>query len=325
MHLFREISPPLKGLSRAQAHKVRELRTGRPVQQNAVKNHYYRRFVPELDIITCQGIGDIFWVYQKFFPYAGKMNFDICVTVMNDVIQRRAYNFLSTWPRVGRVNLKLVPGATYESIAHTKLFMRDTMEQEGVTSVEYACNGWLEGGVRLEQIDPQYPPSWGIPLKMEDPKLPWEKYLAFYVCGSKPQFAWSLGEWAELVKLFYEKYRVKLPIAIIGASYDAHHSREMEGRFKNLGIETKAYIDLPPQQVHHLLAKAKFFFGYQSGLNVLADNLGCPQLMLYFPYLRNMLYSWCQPNHLANHKYNADTFDNSPKKVVDALHIELKT
>jgi hypothetical protein len=315
---------PIKGLSPGhfqQIQKAREKR-GNNVLTGAVKSTFARRFVPEITLTTCQGIGDIFWVYQKFFPYVGKMNIRIAVTCLDNIVQKRAFSFLSTWPRVGNVTLKHVPGQIYDQLAKTKYQMRDVMEL-GLNDVDYACNRWLEEGIRLEQIDPQYPPGWSIPLQQIDAKLDWEKYLCFYVCGSKVHNAWTTKQWAECLELLYLKYNLKLPLVIIGASYDANHAREVESYLKAKGnITAKTYIDLPPPQVHHVLAHAKFFVGYQSGLNVLADNLGCPQLMIYFPNLRPMLYAWCQPSHLVNRVFNADTFEHTPETVIEALHVE---
>jgi hypothetical protein len=38
-----------------------------------------------------------------------------------------------------------------------------------------------------------------------------------------------------------------------------------------------------------------------------------------------MLYSWCQPHHLKNNFFNADTFNHTPKQVVDQLQFNIRS
>jgi hypothetical protein len=64
-----------------------------------------------------------------------------------------------------------------------------------------------------------------------------------------------------------------------------------------------------------ILQRSEFFIGYQSGLNILADNLDTPQMMLYFDNLKPMLYTWCKKENIKT-KFFATVFSQTPKDAI---------
>jgi ADP-heptose:LPS heptosyltransferase len=71
-----------------------------------------------------------------------------------------------------------------------------------------------------------------------------------------------------------------------------------------------------PIKLLYVLKNSKFFIGYQSGLNVLADNLNVPQLMLYLPFLEKMLYSWPKKQNIESGIYNAAIFKQNINEII---------
>lgn len=285
----------------------------------------------ERDIIlnVPQGIGDIFWVYQKFAPHFDRIHINITGTEMN-VVQRRAADWLRLWPKVGRVAFKVVPGAEYEGIVqatHSTRYVLDTYSPEH-KEFNFAANRPLETGVRLEDIDPGLEVAVDVPVTATECPLIYPEFVAAYVSGGTKQLGaiqkgvWDMGRWARLLLGVYDRFNWTLPMIFVGASYDQEVTMGLVRALKSRGRDCHAYIDSYPANVLYILKRAKCFLGYQSGLNIMADNLGTKQLMLYYKELEPMMYSWCKKEHIGT-TFQANTFDKSVEQVLDECDLRL--
>jgi hypothetical protein len=176
-----------------------------------------------ITVDVVQGLGDIFWIYQKLAPFYQTINFNICCVTLDNV-QRRALPWMSLLPKVKEVTMKLVKGPVYAQMATTKYNLAEVMQawNAGKTPPPYAVNKWLEEGVRIDEID-QSPVEKNVALKSEHFDVPFEKFMTLYVSGNakkKGLPSWSIQQWLEYIDLFYVRYNPDLPIVVIGADFD---------------------------------------------------------------------------------------------------------
>jgi hypothetical protein len=284
---------------------------------------------------VCQGVGDIFWVYQKFAPYVDEINF--CITHVpkgSAKQQTRAIDFLRLLPKTREVTTRIVSDEEYKLLAQGQYSMSEIMARfnEGESIFDYACNKPLENGVRIEDIDPEYPIEETVDIRCDPCPLVFEagKYVTLYVSGSTidecartTHRLWNLHLWFDFIRLFYARFGLSAPIKIIGASYDECIATNLQGALNRAGHETTLTIDACAANVTYILKNSLCYIGYQSGLNILADNLDVKQIMLYFPTLKNMLYAWCKKKNFQDKTYNAYIFDSTPYQVVMDLEIKV--
>lgn len=278
----------------------------------------------EVTIRTVQGLGDIIWVYQKFAPYFRKLNFTIYITKDGDEVQRRCADWMRIFEQTGNVDFEVVPSKVYHKAAHHFYRLQDSLDDyKAGRPVEYAVNGWLDNGIKLDEIDPGAVVARDINIMQAATPLP-SNYLALYVShGStiaanqkNPRLGvWSCQQWAEFINNFVDRVGEKIPIVLLGASFDQSAIDAMS-KLLNPKHDVHVMIGQPPDAVSGALANAKFFIGYQSGLSVVADTLGTNQIMLYCNCLRPMLNAWCRPEHIGT-KYHAGCFEDDTAAIID--------
>lgn len=270
-----------------------------------------------VNLNVVQGIGDIFWIYQKLAPHVDQINLNI-LAVNTDKVQQRSLGFIKLLPKIGSTSYKIVSSAEYDSVASQAFSLYPILDNTEEI-YNYACNSPLEKGIRLENIEPGLAVEWNVPVySRQGVNIPWDKYQILYVSGSKPDFAWKPHVWAELM-LKMRALGHSEPIVLFGAPYDQVSLEEIKAILDKNDIETMTLIGLKPEHAVHVLKHASYFTGYQSGLNIMSDNFGIPQTMLYFPFLKPMLNSWCQPGHAEKGLFNAFTFDQNVDTVVKEL------
>lgn len=250
----------------------------------------------ELTINTCQGIGDIFWVYRKVFHHCDTINFNICCLDL-DTLSKRSISWIKDWPKVKSVQAIQVTNMRYHHLIACHHSLKDLLD--GKIS-DYAVNYDLEQGVHLDDID-DYKVAWDIELPIEPLNLPYKDYFLLYVSGSL--YYWKLEDWIQLIKLI----NPKLPIIIIGALWDQKVIQEL--RIGLMEYKIMPYVDLPPKYVSHIIKNAKFFLSYQSGLGIIADHYNVNQCMIYFPQYNKLMYSWCKKEHIRT-KFHGITMQN---------------
>jgi hypothetical protein len=276
----------------------------------------------EITLYVPQGLGDIFWIYQKFSLHFDKINFTILATSEGKV-SSRAIDWIKLFPKCGEIKMKKVSQATYNSNINGLHKMQSIISvyQMGQGQYfHYSCNKHLEDGKRIETIDPEYSYEETVAIETSKVELPFDKYLVIYVSGNamkEDNNWWNISKWEQFfVKL--NKEVTNLPVVIIGASYDQSSVHSLEKVFKENKVPYCSLVDKMPSQVCYVLKNSQGFIGYQSGLNIMADNFDVNQFMLYFPALEKMMYTWCKSKN-ANTKYFAKTFNSSIDECINLI------
>jgi hypothetical protein len=203
--------------------------------------------------------------------------------------------------------------------------------------VFYCCNKWLEDGVRIEDIDPGAMVGWDIPLKHDNEPLPFSEYsllflpkttlLETYSATDPFYMIWNIESYVELLRLVYERYSKSWPVIVIGADFDKIVEKPTCDILTQKGFVNYSMFGENPSKVINIIKNAKLFIGYQSGLNVIADNFDIPQIMLYWPMIDKERYygfrhSWCKKKNIGS-IYCATTFDCSPREIIENLTINI--
>lgn len=280
---------------------------------------------PGLWVQVAQGLGDIFWVYQKLAPHFDLINFQISVCDKSNV-STRSNDWLKILPKVGKVRLKTVGGSEYEKLISGKFYVKDVLKQWAANNryVKYCCNKFLEEGTRLDEID-EYPVEWNVPLQTQEVKIPFDEYVTLYVSGStksemtqKQHHVWSVQQWVDFHFMINDRCKINYPVVLIGADFDRDTILEVEQKLKERNVPVASYIQHSPSRVCHILKNSKLFVGYQSGLNIVADNLNVPQVMVYFQYLEPMQYTWCKRENIKT-LFHSGLFTEGPEAIAERL------
>src|SRR5688572_19521703 len=97
-----------------------------------------------LTLNTVQGIGDLFWVYQKVAPHVDAMRLNILCTKPNDIVQRRSDAFLRMLPKVEEVRFIGTAHTHYAQVSSTRYGLDAILNHAGGRAVDYAVNAPLE-------------------------------------------------------------------------------------------------------------------------------------------------------------------------------------
>jgi ADP-heptose:LPS heptosyltransferase len=275
--------------------------------------------LPEVTLNVVQGIGDIFWVYQRFHDHVSRLHLNVLITEDCE-LHRRAEPFLRLLPKVGTITYLLVSQDEYTRVARTRSKVSTVLADPGRVH-EFGSNRCLEEGIRLEAEEPELSVAWNVEINSEPFALPHSRYAILYVSGSQSAFVWTREQWLEFVVDLWKSNDLRLPIVILGANYDASVARWLKEQLGAQGIVAVALINRPMESVVYWIKNAELFVGYQSGLGILADNFGVPSVMLYYPFLRAMKYAWCQPWHADDGIFHAFTFDEDPAECA-TMHFE---
>lgn len=277
------------------------------------------------NVAVPQGVGDIFWVYQKLYNHFDEIHFRIVVSNLQDKVEQRSMPLLKDMPKVRNIVLEQLPRRRVVQLFNTVYHMDKILasRSEGVETFDFSCNYWLDRGHKLEDLDQNYDVAWEIPMPIEDPgNLP-DKYLAFYASGHclKDRKVWGVEKWYTLIQSFLDRSG-SMPIQIIGADFDKPMMLEMEKKFKQHNIECYIWESQCLSKLCYILKNAEYFIGYQSGLNVLADNLNTRQLMIYFHYLRKMQDAWVKPQNRTNGLFSYGYFNEAVETVAEKINYE---
>ena len=264
---------------------------------------------------TVQGIGDIFWCYQKLAPYVDSLDLRI-LCVSNNEVQHRAKAFCEMLPKVASVKYVCGPPSRYGTVSRSRYDLLEVLSLGAVMPVDYAVNAPLEQGIPLRQVDPgmaieEYVSLRGVP----DEAPPQDDYLCLFVAGAKTGDQYSAVRWALAAARLARRLGTDT-VRIIGAGWDLRQQEELPPHLNTFNVHSHIGAALP--ETIDIIRRSRFFFGYQSGLNVLADNYDVPQLMVYYNKLRLMQYTWPKPANVRT-RFHAMTFGESPQDVIEAL------
>jgi hypothetical protein len=268
-------------------------------------------------IDTVQGIGDLFWCYQKLAPYFDRIHLRI-LCERNDEVQHRARPFCRMLPKVGSIDYVLVKPGVYGKVSSGTFPMGDVIRKAGLAgSQPYAVNAPLERGVHLRDIDPglvvlDRVELHGVP---KDPP-PREDFLCLFVAGAKTGDQWSAVRWAMAAAQLAKRLGTGT-VRLIGANWDKRQQAEIPPHLRPLTVHNHIGATSVAEAVD-IIRRSRFLFGYQSGLNVLAENYDVPQLMVYFNRLAPMRYTWVKPASIRT-TFHAMTFGEAPAEVIAGL------
>jgi hypothetical protein len=268
-----------------------------------------------ITIKTVQGVGDVFWVYQKLYNHFDIINLIICVVDLNCPVQKRVLPFLKLLPKVKYLKLELVTSNYYDNLAKIKKTIPELLDEwnNNKSAVfEYAVNKWLEDGVRIDQID-SYSILDNVYLINKHVYIPYntKEYITLYISGNKISQEWQPEKYSKLIHNTFLKNKIKYPIILLGAEYDKKHLLIAGNELINYGYDVYYFIEKPFENVIYVIKNSKYFIGYQSGLSILADNYDVPQTMLYFNFLGDVMYSWPKQKNVDSNIYNAFKFNEN--------------
>ncbi len=262
-----------------------------------------------------QGVGDIFWVYQKLAPHYKTISLELGMVNASN-IEDRSVEIMSIFPQVGSCRRRAMPIDDYNALAAKKSSFAEMQKEweAGPESVLYSANRFLEEGTRLEAIDPDVETMWDVPLFYGGAAIPFPRFATLAISGGTLNVAqvWTVDQWVEYISLLYEKYVIDLPLVHIGAEFDRTVMEQVNAKLTALGHRTMMLCNVPFAHKVDALARADLHIGYQSGLNILAANFGRPQVMLYFNWLSKMRDSWVKPGQ---QYFNCFLFRESPQEV----------
>lgn len=230
----------------------------------------------------------------------------------------------------------LPTGADYDRHWQTRYDMYESIRrwQQGQTQIDYSCNGPLEHGVRLENIDADFELQETIPIWTEKPNESWteQPFIVLYASGScsdplvQAQGVWSPSSFARLARIVHRRIesviRKKVTVLIIGAGFDARSADEMYALLTDSKspVTCVKRIDMPAVNVTWALAHCMFMVGYQSGLSIIADQFDTPQYMVYFERFDRLRNAWPKKRNIEGNIYTSGLFSEAPDAAFNRLN-----
>lgn len=284
---------------------------------------------------TMQGIGDIIWCLQRLYPYFEKVNIRIMeiggqVEEINRV-QKRSENFISRIlpDFVESVEMWPCNDAEYQTLNKGDFFVGDIIgeyEKDPVAAehkvFDFSSNHQLEQGWRLNELEPGMSIEETLPLYSSHADIAFEEWVTVYVSGSKAGLpTWSVTEWVDYVDKLYAKFNLTLPVVVTGAKFDIGTINTLGFMLEQKGYRVTYFVGQSAEYVIDLLKRTELFIGYQSGLNIICDQLDTPQIMLYFAELQKLRTAWPKQKNMDNGTHQIFGFDSSPDEVVEKTKI----
>jgi hypothetical protein len=266
----------------------------------------------EVTVNTIQGIGDTLWVYRKLSPLYDKINFNIIV-VDDSKVQQRSKDFLLSLDKTKSVNFSLA----FEERYHNLVSSYGVIKDEPV--YDYSVNAWLETGTHINNIDSN-PVDWDINLKVTPvDNLP-EKYLLVYISGSSRHdnlYQLTDDHWMKLI-ISTAILKGLDEIIFIGAEYDRWKISAIVDMLKPTPLKCQIMLlDLP--RSCYIIKNAEYFIAYQSGLCMLAEELGTETFMVWYPMLLRMQTTWIRPENIEKRLFRHGYFNQSFNGMMNTI------
>lgn len=262
-------------------------------------------------INTVQGIGDLIWVYRKLSNLFDLINFNIfCVS--NDAVQRRAQHFVASLPKCGEVYYEVVSSSKYNALARKRCLIGSE------NKFDYAVNSWLEAGIHLDAID-SHPVNWDLGVSPVEFKLP-DKYILVYISGCSHNYGYYQmreSQWADLVISTAMHMKIN-NVVFIGAPFDKKilsDVAELVSHRANCFVFTDKHI----LETMWAIKNADYFISYQSGLCMLAEELGTKTFMVWFPEIASMTSAWIRRAHLESGLFRHGFFGSDIKTMINMI------
>lgn len=264
-----------------------------------------------MQITVHPGIGDISWVLSKISTTGEK--FDLVIA--NDRKTRRAMPLIGLVDCVRTAQYSTRNG-DYKLLAGCgNAYWADYVEAGALGRRLYVtANTWLEHSNRLEGFLPDLDTDFHYKLNTTEQDARWAeaaitgtcKTMGVYISASRgiqAWEAWGAYEWAE----FITKVRWKYPhttFVLFGASWDQDMRQPIRDLLDAARIDYRDFIGHSTLgQSIELLKRLDYHAGFASGMQVLANVVYKPCLMLYPEHLDGLRNSWACPVSIANGDY----------------------
>lgn len=292
-------------------------------------------------IITCPGIGDICFLFQKLINQPEKFHWEIWDGVKNgaQAQPQRGHQVFDLLPQLTE-SFTYIPNAGYNKIKRNSYSGSWITAPRGKFILE--ANAHLESGKRIEDFLPDLETSFILPFQTSEEDylkaceiidFNYSKFIAgeskligIYTTSynnSQYMSGWLIDEWCDFITLL-QNYNPEFKFVFLGAAYDRGISDEVMKR-----MEPVSYIDLIDKTtlpvLIEILKRLHCFVGFQSGLLILNEMIGARQtVMLYSPALQDMMGTWPDPKRIDDGSYKGCTFGAGkhllkPEKLFDWL------
>lgn len=250
------------------------------------------------------GIGDNIWLLMKLINANEKFNFRL-----PDGFPQRGKQIFDLLPRVTN-RCDYTSGLSYNKISD--LNIQEWKRRWSEITEDGFClsaNKWLENGKRIERFLPDLTTAF---------KIDWETNCVTDINSNKPLIGiygssystsrqwgfWDAKKWMELINLIGKEYT----FVVIGADWDIDLGRDL---IKILHERKFSYSNLMGGtlgSVIEVMKKLKMFFGFPSGLSILATTVDCPTVMFYPEHLKLMVNAWASPEDIDSGLYKGCLF-----------------
>jgi hypothetical protein len=281
---------------------------------------------------TMQGLGDITWCLQRLYPHFEEAH--IRIMYFDEApLQKRSERLFKTMLPGFVKSCEMIPCTQDEYVYgySTDFFVKDILdkykedaEKAEQTLFTFATNKQLEDGHKLDSLDNGLGFTETLPWEPLPSVVEFPEYAVLYVSGTKMNVKlWNLNEWREYINGIYKKFDITLPLVLTGAEFDRSTLQTLGMFLQTDGFKVGYYIGGDPQQTLDFLKRAKFFVGFQSGLNILCDQFDVPQIMMYFDFLKKLRTAWPKQKNLDNGSHQFFGFDETPSQVVEKTNSPL--
>lgn len=284
-----------------------------------------------LTVTVPQGLGDIWWVYTRLAPYKESITFRVIDP--NDAprsIVRRAESTIGALRYVEKLEYVYYRHGRDDGWLYEKRPLKPLIEAARTPQgTAWCANPWLEAGVPLEEIEPDEPVFWDLPVPRQPvPKLFPGSFLVAYASGDSVRHrticekVWPPEAWASVVERVCYNHGVgtSVPVVVLGSDFDWPVTALISEELRNKGFRVASMSDVPLNQIAWLMENAAGFVGYQSGLSILAEAAGVPaQAIVYFPRIARMGDAWVRPERRGTTAIQCFDFSQDPITVADRV------
>ena len=268
-----------------------------------------------VQFVVPAGIGDISWIYSKVMHLQNFIGRQVILSVANDAY-RRAEQFVRMLPNVhwgGYVDDRTSWQVISQSLPPD---WTDVMGW-GFPVKDYpqnlAANIHLEFGRKLKDWWPRLPIEYHYKLAIpandrEVARRIWStlpaRWVCVYVSGHNGWDLWTPADWIEFLSIVFRQRALRnFGIVFVGDSCDAEQTRSVIDAMRAQDVPVAECFAKPLGVALSLIRAADYYFGYPSGLSILANVLHTPGMMLLPLPLENLAEAYADPVCLASHRY----------------------
>lgn len=265
-------------------------------------------------ITTCPGIGDTLFLFQKLINQPEKFHWKIWDGIKNgaQAQPQRGHQIFELFPQLTE-SFEYIPNAGYNKLKRNSYCGSWATAPKGEFVLE--ANSHLESGRPIKSFLPDLDTSYLLPFpEGEEIKIDTQrKLIGIYTTSyenAQYMTGWLINEWKEFIELLHN-YDPDFHFVFVGAWYDDGLSQEIMKL-----IPSSWFTDLIGKtslsQIAWLLRRFYCFAGFQSGLMIMSELMGCRQtVMLYSQALEQMMDTWPDPKRIENHSYKGCTFGSA--------------